>query len=69
MATILCIDPNPETLAIHKAALESSGYRILAASDESIGISLARNNAFDVAVLDFNMPGMDADPVVVLLIK
>ncbi len=69
MATILCIDPNPEILALHKAVLESSGHRILTASDPSIGIALARDNSFDVAVLDFNMPGMDADPVVEVLMK
>jgi two-component system cell cycle sensor histidine kinase/response regulator CckA len=69
MATILCIDPNLEILESNKAVLESVGYRVLTASDESTGIALTRRNSFDAAVFHFNMPGMEADPIVEVMMK
>lgn len=69
MATILCIDDDPNALEIHKALLESKGYRVLAAPDGSTGISLTRKHAIDAVVLDFNMPDMNGDQVAQVLLK
>ena len=69
MATILCIDDNPSVLEIYKALLESEGYRILTAPDGPTGVALARTNAVDAAVLDFNMLGMKGNQVAEALIK
>jgi len=63
MATILCIDDNREILEIHKALLESKGYRVLIAPDGPTGLALSRQQSIDVVVLDFNMPGMDGHKV------
>ena len=69
MATILCIDDDPQLLEIHQAFLESKGYRVLAAADGLTGIALTRKHAIDVVVLDFNMPGMDGNQVTQVLMK
>jgi CheY-like chemotaxis protein len=63
MATILCIDDNRNLLEIDQALLESKGYRVLIAADGPAGIALSRQQAIDVVVLDFNMPGMDGNQV------
>jgi CheY-like chemotaxis protein len=59
MATILCIDDDRNILEIHRALLESKGYRVVTALDGPTGIVLSREQSIDVVVLDFNMPGMD----------
>lgn len=67
MATILCIDDNRNILEIHRALLESKGYRVVTAIDGPTGIALSRQQSIDVVVLDFNMPGMDGDRVAQVL--
>lgn len=68
-ATILCIDDDPNALEIHKALLESKGYRVLTAPDGSTGIGLTRKYPIDAVVLDFNMPDMNGDQVAQVLLK
>ncbi len=60
MATVLCIGDNRNLLELHRSLLESNGYRVLIALDGPTGIALTRKHAIDAVVLDFNMPGMDA---------
>ncbi len=67
MATILCIDDNRNVLQIHRALLESKGYRVVTAVDGPTGIALSREQSIDVVVLDFNMPGMDGNEVAQVL--
>ena len=67
MATILCIDDNRNILEIHRALLESKGYRVVTALDGPTGIVLSREESIDVVVLDFNMPGMDGNEVAQVL--
>jgi CheY-like chemotaxis protein len=69
MATILCIDDNRSALEIHRALLESKGYRVLTALDGLTGIALSRLESIDVVVLDFSMPGMDGDQVAQVLMR
>jgi CheY-like chemotaxis protein len=67
MATILCIDDSRAILEIHRALLESKGYRVVTALDGPTGIALSREHSIDVVVLDFNMPGMDGNEVAQVL--
>ncbi|MGB9203130.1 MAG: response regulator [Terriglobales bacterium] len=67
MATILCIDDNRNILEIHRALLESKGYRVVTAIDGPTGIVLSREQSIDVVVLDFNMPGMNGNEVAQVL--
>src|SRR5713226_1683290 len=69
MATILCIDDNRNILQIHRALLESKGYRVVTAVDGPTGIALSREQSIDVVVLDFNMPGMDGNEVAQVLMQ
>jgi len=69
MATVLCIDDNRNVLELHKALLESNGYRVLVALDGSSGIALTRKHSIDAMVLDFNMPGMDGNEVAAVMTK
>jgi CheY-like chemotaxis protein len=69
MATVLCIDDNQSILELHKALLESNGYRVLIASDGLAGITLAREHPVDAVVLDFNMPGMDGSQIAEVMMK
>jgi len=69
MATILCIDDNRNILEIHRALLESKGYRVVTAVDGPTGIALSREQSIDVVVLDFNMPGMDGNEVAQVLMQ
>jgi CheY-like chemotaxis protein len=69
MTTVLCIDDNQNILELHKALLESNGYRVLIASDGLTGIALAREHSVDAVVLDFNMPGMDGNQIAEVMMK
>jgi CheY-like chemotaxis protein len=69
VATILCIDDNRKILEIHRALLESKGYRVVTALDGPTGIVFSREQSIDVVVLDFNMPGMDGNEVARVLLQ
>jgi DNA-binding NtrC family response regulator len=69
VATILCIDDNRNILEIHRALLESNGYRVVTALDGPTGIVLSREQSIDVVVLDFNMPGMNGNQVAQVLMQ
>lgn len=61
--TILCIDDEALGLQIRRAVLERAGYRVLTAVDGPTGLSLFRDHAVDVVVLDYYMPEMDGGVV------
>lgn len=69
MATILCIDDDPSLLEVQKALFESTGHRVLIASNGPSGIMFARKHPIDVIVLDFKMPGVDGNQVAQVLMK
>lgn len=62
-STILCVGDRWNELVGRKVLLESTGYRVLAATDTDEGLRLFRGNAVDAAVLDYQMPGMKVDVV------
>ena len=62
-ATILCIDDHWNTLIGRKKLLEQNGYEVLEASAGDEGLKLFRSRNVDAVVLDYQMPGMNADMV------
>ena len=62
---VLAIDDEPEVLEIIRAALESEGYRVLAAKLPGEGLKLFEQHwrDIDLVLLDFLMPEMTGDLV------
>jgi CheY-like chemotaxis protein/anti-sigma regulatory factor (Ser/Thr protein kinase) len=56
--TILVVDDDPVTRAIARKFLEKDGYRILEASDGEAGLAMFKDQAPDLVLTDFSMPGM-----------
>ena len=69
MTSVLCIGGDEGILEIKKALLEPRGYMVLTAPDGATGVAISRNRSVDVAVLDFNMAGMDAYKAAAILMK
>ena len=61
--TILCIDDNVLLLALRKALLESSDFKVFTAENGTAGLEIANREQIDVAILDYNLPGMDGGRV------
>lgn len=61
---ILCIDDEPNLLAIRTLVLEGVGYRVIGASDGSTGLELFRKNRVDMVILDHFLPGMSGVEVI-----
>jgi DNA-binding response OmpR family regulator len=55
---ILVVDDDPDTCRNLADILGDLGYRVDTAPDGPTGLELVRKNAYDVALLDFKMPGM-----------
>jgi PAS domain S-box-containing protein len=58
---ILCVDDEPNVLALRKVLLGAAGYDVLVAEDGPRGLESFRAHAVDAAVLDYKMPGMMGD--------
>jgi CheY-like chemotaxis protein len=61
--TILCIDDNVLLLALRKAQLESSDFKVFIAESGSAGLEIVNREPIDVVILDYSMPGMDGGMV------
>jgi two-component system OmpR family response regulator len=61
--SILCIDDQPDELALRKTLLQSKGNKVLTATDGPSGIALANTREIDAVVLDYTMPDMDGAEV------
>ncbi len=53
---ILIIDDEPQIRKLLEINLESNGYKVIQASDASIGIKLAANHPPDLILLDIGLP-------------
>ena len=56
--TLLCIDDEPNVLAIRKMLLESVGYRVLLAESGPQGLDLLQREHVHTVILDYRMPEM-----------
>lgn len=63
---ILLIDDEPAILETARSALESNGYRALAAGDGPSGLALFAEHphGIDAVLVDMMMPGMDGQATV-----
>jgi CheY-like chemotaxis protein len=62
-ATVLCIDDDERALFIRTKILERFEYRVLTATSAEDGLRLFAQEAPDVVVLDYFMPGMSGAQV------
>ncbi len=58
-ATILVVDDTPANLHFLVSLLQREGHQVRAATGGAMGLSIARSNPVDLALLDVRMPGMD----------
>jgi CheY-like chemotaxis protein len=65
--TLLWIDDYEPGLAIYCAVFEKHGFRVITAARPGVGIGLAASGNIDVAIVDYEMPGMDGGAVAVEL--
>jgi CheY-like chemotaxis protein len=56
---VLCVDDDLPGLRLRKIILEQSGFKVITASDGAVALSMLEHMSVDIAVLDFEMPGMD----------
>src|SRR4051812_17232453 len=60
---LLCVDDEPNVLILRRTLLGNAGYRVYVAEDGEKGLEIFRNEAIDLAILDYKMPGMLGDEV------
>jgi two-component system, NtrC family, response regulator HydG len=58
-ANILVVDDDVDTCRNLSDILTDMGYRVDTAHDGPAALGLARRHSYDIALLDFKMPGMD----------
>jgi CheY-like chemotaxis protein len=61
---LLCIDDNEDVLECEKSFLESFGYTVLTAPNGAEGLELAAAYPVDVVIVDYFMPEMNGQAVV-----
>jgi CheY-like chemotaxis protein len=59
MATILCIDDEPNSIAVRRLLLESEGYCVIDAATGEQGMRIFQKEKIDVVVVDYWMAEMD----------
>jgi CheY-like chemotaxis protein len=64
---LLVIDDNPVNREVARAVLEAAGAQVSDAGDGRTGAALAMKDAFDVILLDLNMPGLSGVETLALL--
>ena len=58
-ASILVVDDEPHVLKLVRANLESSGYKVLTATDGAEAVALVEQELPDLIILDLMLPKMD----------
>lgn len=57
-ATVFYVDDNPKSRQLLTNILEARGFAVIAAEDPFEALCQARTIAFEIALLDYQMPGM-----------
>jgi CheY-like chemotaxis protein len=61
--TLLCIDDEPNVLAVRKILLETVGYRVLLAESGPQGLKVLTREHVHTVIVDYKMPGMTGSEV------
>lgn len=61
--TVLCIDDLPQALELHKATLESHGYRVKTALSGHAAMKMLDEVSVAAVLLEYKREGMDAEAV------
>jgi CheY-like chemotaxis protein len=69
LATLLCVDDNPQRLQVLCARLELLGYGVLTANNGADALKIFTRRRVELAVVDYYMPGMGGDMVAVEMKK
>jgi CheY-like chemotaxis protein len=56
--TVLYVDDNPKSSRLLASVLEECGFRMISKNDPMEALALCRRTSFDLALLDYEMPGM-----------
>ena len=64
---VLIVEDEPNVLLVFRTALESDNYRVTAAPDGDLALTWLAQEAFDVVLLDLQMPRVDGMEVLVRL--
>ena len=67
MARVLVVEDNPANLKLACVLLEHAGHEVLGAVDAESALSLARDAAPDLVLMDVQLPGMDGLAATALL--
>ena len=59
MPKILCVDDNPANLLLVQTLLEGLGAEVLGVDDGHAAVQAVQDEAFDLVLMDVQMPGMD----------
>jgi DNA-binding NtrC family response regulator len=63
--TLLWVDDFQLGLALYRSMFEGLGFKVLTATSAKQGLKLAAENAVDVVVTDYEMPGMNGEALAV----
>ena len=56
--TVFYVDDNPKSSRLLASVLEECGFRMITSHDPIEALDLCRRTSFDLALLDYEMPGM-----------
>ena len=56
--TVFYVDDNVKSSRLLTGVLETCGFRVIGAHDPVEALSLCKRTSFDLALLDYDMPGM-----------
>ncbi len=56
--TVFYVDDNPKSSRLLTSVLETCGFRVITADDPVEALGLCKRTSFDLALLDYEMPGM-----------
>ena len=57
--TVFYVDDNPKSSRLLTSVLETCGFRVITAHDPIEALGLCKKTDFDLALLDYDMPGMN----------
>jgi two-component system cell cycle response regulator DivK len=67
MAKILIVEDNPANMTLTIFLLQSAGHTVLSATNAEAGLTLARDEAPNLILMDIQLPGMDGLEATILL--